>query len=35
MALSAGDSSKSNAWCLYVAQYYPADPAHADLVFIK
>jgi hypothetical protein len=31
--LTFGDSSKNNAWCLYVAQYYPADPANADLTF--
>jgi hypothetical protein len=32
-SLTFGDSSKNNAWCLYVVQYYPADPANADLTF--
>ena len=31
--ITAGDSSLSNAWCLYVAQYYPADPSNADVIF--
>jgi hypothetical protein len=32
--MTFGDSSKNNAWCMYVGQYYPADPANADVVFI-